>query len=121
MSAAISAICSPSRVTPSMRAPVSMIVAAWESWRLLRVKVSPFAVVTVNDSGTSPIVTPFPARVQAAVEAGFISTPTPTNANDGPSRTRARAAMASFFTTVASCSYRRGLSSWDSRRRWQVS
>src|SRR5699024_12302014 len=61
------------------------------------VKVSPFAVVTVSSSGTSPTVTPLPVTVQVA--AGFITTPTPTSTSDGARNTRARAAKASFFIT----------------------
>jgi hypothetical protein len=125
VSAAINAMTSPSRLTPSIPEPVSMIVAAWVSWVRFRVKVSPFAVVTSSSSGTSPtvrFVPPGTTQAPVAVRAGFITTPIPTRIREGARKSTARVAMASFFnTTDQPPGYWRGLSSWDSRSRWQVS
>src|SRR5699024_1451287 len=94
------AICSPSRFTPSMPEPVSMMVAAWVSWVLVSVNSSPSRVRTVSSSGTSPTVKPPPGTVQVEVRAGFISSPIPTIDNNGAASTSASSTIASFFTTT---------------------
>src|SRR5690625_5695886 len=93
----MSAIWMPSRPTPSMPEPISMMVAACVSCCRFSVIVSPIAVVAVNESGMFPTVMPEPLIVQAAFAALFTNTPLPTSAMDGPSRRNAARAMTAFF------------------------
>ena len=112
----MSAILIPGLPTPSVLLPMAMIVAAWVSCCRFSVNVSPFAVVTVSDSGTGPrLTTPVVAQLAAA---GFISAPIPSRMPDGAKNMSARAAIAALRNTAAP--QRRGLSSWDSRSTWQV-
>ncbi|MDU2372221.1 MAG: hypothetical protein E7D91_08425 [Cutibacterium avidum] len=99
MSAAMSAICSPSRVTPSIWEPVWMMVAAWVSWVVFSVKVCPSAVVTSNESGTGPTTDgPEVLVVQEALAPGLNISPTPSRSRAGLNSTSTVAMTASFFT-----------------------
>lgn len=113
----MSAILIPGGPTPSVLLPTAMIVAAWVSCCRFSVKVSPFALVTVSESGTGPRLTR-PVVVAQLAAAGFISAPIPSRMTDGARNMSARAAIAALRNTAAP--QRRGLSSWDSRSKWQV-
>ena len=110
----MSAMTAPGRPTPAVRAPTVMIVAAWVSWVLFSVTVAPARVVAVSESGIWPTMSE-PGR-HAAVAAGFISTPTPISAVEGPRKIRATASASSFFITTR-LAQRSGLSSSERRSR----
>ena len=107
----MSAICSPSRVTPSIWDPVWIMVAAWVGWAVLSVKVCPSAVVTSRESGTG-LTTDGPL-VQEALAPGLNIIPTPSRSRAGLNSTSTAAMTASFLTTCL----RSGLSSCDRRSR----
>jgi hypothetical protein len=116
VSAAMSAIWMPSRPTPSMPEPISMMVAACVSCCRLSVMVSPFAVVAVNESGMFRTVMPEPSMVHSAFAAGFISTPIASRPMNGPSRSSIARAMTAFFIVMPP-SQRSGWSRIDRRSR----
>lgn len=115
----MSAICSPSRVTPSIWKPVWMMVAAWVSWIVISVKVCPSAVVTSSESGSGPNILVPEALVvaQEALAPGLKIIPIPTSRRAGLNSTSTAAIAASFFIS----GHRSGLPSCDGRNRWQVS